>query len=154
MENKTSGLIKFLIVASDHGEIQEWERGGSLPGVSLPTYTPKALVAKQMARHIFKPLFNTVTFFACLLFLPLVKSHTSCHCLEKNVRGLWLPMHLLSSVGVADGGCLGNSPAVVLAAELVKMLKGGPLTQMNPLWRFTAKPSKHNNPPTTAPSKY
>lgn len=125
---KLAGLIKFLIVAFDHGEIQEWGEGGS-----LPIYTPKALVAKQMARHIFKPLFNTVTFFACLLFLPLVKSHTSCHCLEKNVRGLWLPMHLLSSVGVGDGGCLGNSPAVVLAAELVKMLKGGPLTQMNPL---------------------
>lgn len=42
-----------------------------------------------MAKHIFKPLFNTVTFFLpVLLFIPLVKSPTSCHHLQENVRGL------------------------------------------------------------------
>ena len=92
---KLAELIKFIIVGPDQGETQEWERGRSLS----PHIPHKAVVAKQMAQHIFKPLFNTVTFFACLLFIPLVKSSTSCHCLKENVRGLSLPVPLLSSVG-------------------------------------------------------
>lgn len=125
----------------DQGETQEWERGRSLS----PHIPHKAVVAKQMAQHNFKPLFNTVTFFACLLFIPLVKSSTSCHCLKENVRGLWLPVPLLSSVGERVQG---PQLAVILAAELVKRLRGGPLTKMNPPRRSIANPS-----PTVALSR-
>lgn len=121
-KRKLAGLIKFLIVGPDQGQTREWERGG----VSLSPHTLEALVAKQMAQDIFKPLFNTVTFFACLLFLPLVKSPTSCHCLKENVRGLWLSVHLLSSGGrEEEGDTWGPQPAVVLAAGLVKSRRVG-----------------------------
>ena len=65
--------------------------------VSVPTYTPQSRGGQtDGTQHIFELLFNTATFFfACLLFIPLVKSSTSCHCLKENVRGLWLPVPLL-----------------------------------------------------------
>lgn len=95
MENKTRRLDKVHLWGPDQGETQEWETERSLS----PHIPHKAVVAKQMAQHIFKPLFNTVTFFACLLFIPVVKSPTSCHHFKENVRGLWLPVPLLSLVG-------------------------------------------------------
>lgn len=96
---KLSDLIQFLTWALTR--VGPWTGGRE----GLCPHTPqKAVVAKQMAQHIFKPLFNTVTFFVCLLFIPLVKSPTSCHCLQENVRGLWLPVCLLSSVGERGPG--------------------------------------------------
>ena len=72
-----------------------------------------------MAHSTFLNHFLTQSlFFACLLFIPLVKSFTSCHCLKENFRGLWLPVPLLRE------GAGGPQPAVVLATGQVKQLRG------------------------------
>lgn len=125
MENKTCRLDPV-----SHREPWPWKGPAVGEGqFSVPLHTPqKATVAKQMALHIFKPLFNTVTFFACLLFMPLVKSPTSCHHLEENVRGLWLPVPLLSSAGEMSPG---TSASCGPGSRMSETAEGGPFTKMN-----------------------
>ena len=115
MESKTCRLDKVHHCGPWPRWDLEWKRRRSL-SQHIPL---KAVVAKQMAHSTFLNHFLTQSlFFACLLFIPLVKSFTSCHCLKENVRGLWLPVPLLRE------GAGGPQPAVVLATGQVKQLRG------------------------------
>ena len=138
MENKACRLDKVHHCGPWPKWDLEWKRTEE---VSVPTYTPQSHGGQtDGTQHIFKPLFNTVTFFfACLLFIPLVKSSTSCHCLKENVRGLWLPVPLLRE------GARGPQPAVVLATGQVKQLRGWAPHQNKPTKGVHSQPVPHSH---------
>ena len=122
----------------DQGETWSGKGQRRSPSPHIPL---KAMVAKQMAHSTFLNRFSTQSlfFFACLLFIPLVKSSTSCHCLKENVRGLWLPVPLLRE------GARGPQPAVVLATGQVKQLRGWAPHQNKPTKGVHSQPVPHSH---------
>lgn len=102
--------------------------------VSLPPHTLKAAVAKQMAHTLLSHFLTVIFFNAFLLFIPLVKSPTSCHCLEENVRAVaaCASPQLRALAGGGEEDFLGISASCGPGCRTGESADGRPLTNRNP----------------------
>lgn len=141
-KTKLADLIKFLMWALT----TERPRNGRGEGFCPPPHPPqKATVAKQMAEHIFKPLFNTVTYFFSLLALyafsqksyQLSPSQRKC---QGAVVACAFPRRSGRERRPRTSASCGPGCRMSAATE------GQALHQNEPPQRFTANPSPINSP--------